>query len=149
MCERSFKWWKKLFLHLFSGLICNSYILYKKSVEKPVSHYQFRLEIVKALILASPGNVGPSSSGRKLSEVPERLNKNFNHFPKYCEARAGAKRQRPLRDCTACNVPKAERQGAKRKQTSFECMHCKVPLCVPDCFLYYHTKVNFKQFLWI
>jgi len=71
--RRTVKWWKKFFMHLFCATLCNSYILYKKSVDRPVCHFEFRTQIVKALLLESPGNPGPSSSGRKLSEVPERL----------------------------------------------------------------------------
>lgn len=43
--RKSVKWWKKLFFHLFCALLTNAYILYRKSVPKPVSHYQFRLQI--------------------------------------------------------------------------------------------------------
>ncbi|XP_035829440.1 piggyBac transposable element-derived protein 4-like [Aplysia californica] len=142
--RRSVKWWRKFFMHLFCATLCNSYILYKKTVRNPVDHFQFRSQIVKSLLLAAPGNPGPSSSGRKLSEVPERLNRNFPHFPKYCEPKPGAKRQKPMRDCVVCNIPKSSRNGCKRTQPSFECKHCKVPLCIPECFEAFHTKLEYK-----
>ena len=139
------KWWKKFFFHLFCAAMSISYLLYKKTVQNPVNHFEFRSEIVKALVFSSPGNPGPSSSGRKLSgEIPDRLNKNFGHFPKYCEPKPGAKRLKPQRDCVVCNVPSKQREGFKRTQTIFECKYCKVPLCIPDCFERYHTKADNK-----
>ncbi|KAK3792998.1 hypothetical protein RRG08_032261 [Elysia crispata] len=70
-----------------------------KSVQKPVSHHQFRLEIVRRLMNEAQNNPGPSSSGRKISNPPERLNLNLGHFPVYMEAKEGAKRKHPSRDC--------------------------------------------------
>ena len=71
--RRTVKWWRKLFTHLLCATLCNSYILYKKSCDKPISHFDFQLSVVKALVLAAPGNPGPSTSGRKLSEIPAGL----------------------------------------------------------------------------
>ena len=143
--RKSVKWWKKFFFHLFVGALCNAYILYQKSVQKPVSHHQFRLEIVRRLMNEAQNNPGPSSSGRKISNPPERLNLNLGHFPVYMEAKEGAKRKHPSRDCVVCNAAYTKRDGYKRKQSTFQCKYCKVPLCVPGCFETYHTKMDYSQ----
>ena len=98
--RKSVKWWKKFFFHLFVGVLCNAYILYQKSV----SHHQFRLQIVRTIMSEAQNNPGPSSSGRKISNPPERLNLNLGHFPVYMEAKEGAKRKHPSRDCVVYNA---------------------------------------------
>ena len=139
------KWCNKIFFHLFFNALCNAYILYRKSVEKPVNHHQFRLEIVRKLMSEAQSNSGPSSSGRKISNPPERLNLLPGHFPVYMEAKEGAKRKHPVRDCVVCDAAYTKKDGNKRKQTSFQCKYCKVPMGVRECFEAYHTKMDFHQ----
>ena len=47
---KSVKRWRYLFWFLLDATIINSFILYKETVEKPMSHLQFRLQLSKELI---------------------------------------------------------------------------------------------------
>ena len=127
----------------------NAYILYRKFCpsEKKLDHYEFRMSVCKSLIAEAPNAPHPSASaGRKLSvEKPGRLTER--HFPDLIPPVPGAKRQRPCRDCKACNPSKRNRHGFKRKQTSFWCPECEVPLCVPECFRVYHTVLHYNAVL--
>ncbi|GFN84337.1 PiggyBac transposable element-derived protein 4-like [Plakobranchus ocellatus] len=67
--RKTVKWWKKLFFHLFCRILTNAYILYKKSVSKPCTHYQFRLQIVRKLMAEATNNPGPSTSSRNFRSL--------------------------------------------------------------------------------
>jgi hypothetical protein len=75
-------------------------------------------------------------------EVLDRL--TGRHFAGHIQPKEGAKKQKPMRDCIVCNLPKAQRAGFKRKQTAFECMQCSKPMCMPLCFERYHTLKDYK-----
>ena len=45
----SVKWWRKLMFWLFEVAIVNSYIMYKMSVNKPLTHVDYRRQIVVSL----------------------------------------------------------------------------------------------------
>ena len=47
MLHRSVKWWRKLFFHMFSLLLNNTYVLHKKFGVKAVAHDVFREHIVE------------------------------------------------------------------------------------------------------
>ena len=147
--RKTAKWYKKLFFHLVNLCVINAYLLYRKfsEDEKKLEHYEFRRSLCEALILEAPNAPKPSASaGRRLTgERPHRLTER--HFPESIPPKPGMKRQRPCRDCVACNPSKKNRQGFKRKQTSYWCPDCKKPLCMPDCFRVYHTVLNYKPVL--
>lgn len=142
------KWSMKLFLHLFSRMLVNSFILSKKGgvqfKNKKRAHINFRQSLVSALLEESAEVPLPGRKGRQV-EPEGRLTER--HFPSYIVAKEGAKRRRPLRDCKACNVNPKQRQGFKRVQTSFMCADCNVALCVPDCFRAWHTYQNYRAVL--
>ena len=44
--RKSRKWWRKLFFWMFEVTVVNSYILYKISIQSPLSHLHYRRSIV-------------------------------------------------------------------------------------------------------
>ena len=127
--HKTSKWYKKLFFQLFSTCAsCDS--------------HDFKVSLVNSLLEDAPEAPKPTSSrGRKpTAEKAARLVER--HFPENIPAKPGAKRQRPCRDCYACNCKKSAREGFKRKQTSFWCPDSEVALFVPDCFSVYHSVQN-------
>ena len=48
--HREFKWWKAVFTDILEIIIVNAYILYKNREEKPLTHKEFRIYIVKHLL---------------------------------------------------------------------------------------------------
>ena len=143
--RKTVKWWRKLFFYLFTSAICNAYCLHQKCTAQPLSHYIFRKKIVRQLILTTPDAPQPVPRGRKAANPPQRL--LGKHKPVYNIAKAGAKRQRPARDCVACNPPSRNRTGFKRKMSTYQCEQCEITLCVPHCFNVYHSVVDYKRVL--
>ena len=47
--RHSIKWWRKLMFWLFEFAIINSYIIYKITVTKPLTHVDYRQQIVTGL----------------------------------------------------------------------------------------------------
>ena len=147
--RKTVKWWKKMFFHLLSLALVNSYILHQKfgsspSLRKKRSHKEFVIALIKELIRDAPNAPKPKQAGRKPSmESLERL--TGHHFARRIQAKAGAKRKNPVRDCVVCNPAKEKRAGFKRKQSAYECEQCQKPMCFPDCFKLYHTKKDIRS----
>ena len=138
------KYWRKLYFYLLNILVCNAFVLHKQfGVNKTLTQYDFRMEIVLALLGEADDVPFPTHRGRKSLVAPARR-LTERHFPSAIPAVATAKRK-PRRDCVACNASKSDRQGFVRGQSSFECLECQVTLCVPDCFREYHTKQDYVQ----
>lgn len=76
----------------------------------------FRIEVIKALLNEAPDAPKPKQAGRKSTvENLDRL--TGRHFANHIQPKEGAKKQKPMRDCIVCNVPKGERVDCKQKQT--------------------------------
>ena len=56
MLHRSVKWWRKLFFHMLSLLLNNTYVLRKTFGVKPLTHDVFLEHIVQYLLNESLGN---------------------------------------------------------------------------------------------
>ncbi|XP_060553795.1 piggyBac transposable element-derived protein 4-like [Ruditapes philippinarum] len=141
--QKSMKWWRKLFLHMFNLMIVNSFILYKiySEDEKKKTHHDFRAEIIASLIQTAPNAPRPKSGGRQTLEPIDRL--TGRHFSCAIEPKPGAKKQAPTRPCVVCNVDRTE-GSRKRKETTFQCKQCHKALCVRNCFERYHTVKNYR-----
>ena len=86
--RKSRKWWRKLFFWMFEVTVVNSYILYKISIQSPLSHLHYRRSVVDSLasrhLSTAPPRPRPGrSSKRPLSSSgnPERFNSRLRHFP--------------------------------------------------------------------
>ena len=80
--QRTMKWWKKVFFHLFSLTVLNAYILYKERTQSPVLHRTFSRELVKKLITSSgiSPSLTPRGRPRRSAEGLTRLQPGY-HFP--------------------------------------------------------------------
>ena len=47
--RRSVKWWRKIFFWIMEVAVVNSYILYKCTVVRPITHLEYRHSVVRAL----------------------------------------------------------------------------------------------------
>ena len=115
------------FFWMFKVTVVNSYILYKISIQSPLSHLHYRRSIVDSLasrhLSITPPHLRPGRpSKRPLSSSgdPERFNSRLRHFPA-----KGATKQ-----CAVCSNTK---QGAR---TAFYCKGCPSHpnLCPDSCF---------------
>jgi len=76
-CEwKTFRWYKKVFIHITQQLLLNAYFLYCKN-ERKISFYEFRLAIIRALLQTSQKEPHPSftASSNQNIHVPEFLPK--------------------------------------------------------------------------
>ena len=139
----------KVFFHLFSLSILNSFIMYKERTWSPVLQRVFRRELVKELVCSS--GISPSSTPRgrprRSVECLTRLQAG-SHFPE--KIQGTGKKTNITRSCVVC-FPAQKRILArveeKRKrpgrESSFQCSVCKVALCNQECFQRYHTVQDY------
>ena len=137
LTKRSYKWWKKVFMHLLLTSVTNAYMLHRSSEAELLTSSDFRLQLAEQLVEGyERRNVmrgRPSSS----EETPLRL--SGRHFLQHCG------KSKP--ECVVCT----KREGGKsvhRKRTSYRCKTCvpSVALCAVPCFEIYHTKLDYRAF---
>ena len=110
MNRRSVKWWKKVFLHLYTLTVVQCHILHNKICvrdgRKPIKLPQFMLNLGQALTqeyFALPGVKKPSGGGRRKSTLGtiDRLCSN-THF--MYDIPPTPNNNRPRRRCQVCSV---------------------------------------------
>lgn len=147
--RRTMKWWKKVFFHLFSLSVLNSYILYKEKTRSPVLQRTFRRELVKELITSSgiSYSLTPRGRPRRSAEGLTRLEAG-RHFPE--KIQGTGKKSNISRSCVVCFPAQKKilaRTGEKRKRSGrescYQCTVCKVALCIQECFQLYHTVQDY------
>ena len=151
MLRRSVKWWRKLFFHMFSLLLNDTFVLHEKFGMKPVTHDVFLEHIVKYLINESMGNATTKIIRKRPAELLTSCRFEGHHYPVHIPKCSGSKIG--SKKCSACNFGKKELKATshtsslKCKLTSYQCDVCKVPLCIEPCFKTYHKLVNYKRSL--
>ncbi|XP_035829688.1 piggyBac transposable element-derived protein 4-like [Aplysia californica] len=148
--RRSLKWWRKLAFYLMDLCLVNAFQLYLKfsPAQKKLTHAEFRKSIVETLVSEAPSARRPTTQGgkrRATTDVPALPRLTERHFSRFIPAAEGSKRSHGARDCVVCNLPAASRKGCKRQQTSHWCQDCNAPLCYPECFILFHTKMDYQQ----
>ena len=135
--RRSVKWWRKVFFWLMEVAVVNSYILYKCSTVRPLSHREYRSSVVRSLATSYVQTAPPRGPGRRprprssRSGDPERLNRQ----PHFMERGS-------QRDCVVCS----HQSGGNRRRTTFFCKTCPShpPLCPAPCYERYQTVEAYK-----
>ena len=136
--RKTLKWWRKVFFWLLDVSVTNSYVLYRDSVQRPLTHVEFRRRLVDSLATRYLSSIPPRprvGRPRKRSRSesdPERLNGRLHLL---------GKREQP-RECVVCSNP----SSGERKRTSFFCKTCteRPSLCPTSCFEAYHTKQHYR-----
>ena len=139
--RRSVKWWRKVFFWLMEVAAVNSYLLYKCTVPKPMTHREFRQSVICSLTLPTIQLVSARAASLHYhhlrlshSGISERLNRH-PHF-------MGKGKQR---DCVVCSHRNIGRRP--RRRTTFFCKTCTShpPLCAIPCFERYHTIEEYRM----
>ena len=153
--RRTIKWWKKVFFHMLSLTILNSWIVYREwcssNGRTPVLQRVFRRELVKQLVKEVEVTPTERSKSRTLTltDHPRRL--NGHHFPSKVPPNDPQKKKVRCRKCAVCfpgerairqmlGLPPVNRPG---RESSYECSTCGVGLCVDPCFRIYHSYKDF------
>lgn len=146
---KTLKWWKKVFFHMLSMVVLNSYIIYKASTTetKPMLFRVFRRKLVSQLVEKSTvaGSIS-KSVGRPSAKNLERL--SGRHF--LSKIQPTGTKQNVTRRCIVCTpaerellLPTGEKRRRPGHDTSYCCEDCNVPLCVTPCFKLYHKYQEF------
>ena len=80
MLCRSVKWWRKLFFHMLSLLLNNTYVLHKKFGVKPLAHDAFLEHIVQYLLNELLGNATKVMRKRP-TEMSTNCRFEGHHYP--------------------------------------------------------------------
>ena len=131
--RRTWKWTKKLFFHLMDLTIVNSYILLSSCGGKKISHRDFRLTLIREMLLRAGLEPRPSMPVGRPAPACTNIARLDTLHNKHWPDRRNIKAR-----CRVCYV-----RGVRREVTS-RCEKCDVALCVDrSCFKDYHTKTNF------
>jgi len=131
MARKGMKVWKKMYFHFVNAMLLNSYILHKKYAEKPLSQYQFRLEVVKTLISSSTAthSLPKLSQWRGSHKATSQLRLISRCFPAHLQCTDA--KLHPKRRCVVCKAK------GLRKETTYWCptchealVRCPMLLCV-------------------
>lgn len=134
-CERkTLRWYKKIFIHVLQMLLVNGHILHNmnnRSLKKPLSLYDFRLQVIESLLAPSEK---PQSIPRP---KPTGSSRTSTHCLSKNEER-DSKNDRKRKLCKVCYAV-----NKKRKFTTFVCSTCpdQPGLCAVDCFNNYHKNI--------
>lgn len=123
--RKSVKWYEKLFFHLVDMTVFNCNIMHMMKSGEKRSLEKFRNELVRGLLT-------------KYS-IPHPKRLVDRHFATKVPLNGGARLR--TRTCFVCSHSKTKER--KRSLSRFECKDCNVGLCVPDCFIEYHTLLHF------
>ena len=121
------KWWRKYFFWLLEVSMVNSYLLYRSSRPKPLSHVEYRKKVMLSLCGGAP------LQRRMIHVQPTREEERLTgrHYLEQGQSR---------RLCVVCS------NNVKKHQTVYFCKTCTnhPPLHVDICFERFHELVNYK-----
>ena len=118
------RYWKTLFFHFIDVAVVNAYILHKECTLNPLSHYEFRENLVRSLCCTATPDysilVGKRQQSTASINVDHRL-----------------VRMKTMRQCVYCSLVHKEKH-----RTTRQCAECEVPLCFQsrDCFTKWHGR---------
>ncbi|UYV82045.1 PGBD5 [Cordylochernes scorpioides] len=138
--QRTMKWWKKLFFHIYGLAIVNSCIIYNKlNPDAKMSLRDFHISICKALCSEANQDIldAQPSSGDQSDRLIGR------HFIRRIKVEGKTYAQRRCKVCAEKGRVTSGKQA--RKDTAYECETCLVPLCLGDCFKLYHTIKDYYK----
>ena len=137
LTKLSYKWWKKVFMHLLLTSVTNAYILRRSSEAELLTGSDFHLQLAEQHVEGCERrNV---MRGRPSSSEENPLRLSGRHFLQHCG------KSKP--ECVVCT----KKEGGKSvnlKRTSYRCKTCvpSVALCAVPCFGIYHTKRDYRAF---
>ncbi|XP_053323867.1 piggyBac transposable element-derived protein 4-like [Spea bombifrons] len=122
-------WYKKVAIYLTQVAMYNTYVLYKKCATGKIYNFlELQLKILRDILFEQ---ANPNVQDENVLRLTGR------HFPSTIPT-TGAK-QKPQKRCRVCY-----KKGI-RKDSRYHCPSCpSLPgLCINECFMIYHTKVDY------
>ena len=132
--RKSMKWYRRVIWRRIEMAILNSFVIYRshQPLDKRVRQIEFSIRLGWwACYSTHSATLRPVI---RSPTVPERL--LGKHFPCKNEVRG--------RCCVCGNKRDVGKKKRRRDtKTSYYCTKCKVHLCVADCFMKFHCRVNY------
>ena len=126
--RKSKRYWLRLFFHLLDVAIGNSYQLYRHECERlgmrPVSHMEFRLELIEKLLAVSKRKYCSGYDSRIVDSCVG-----------VCQL-VGVEAVQLKRG--RCHLCVREKKRSEQRHTVYACSVCRVSLCKSDCFVRHH-----------
>ena len=130
--RKTVKWWRKVLFWAIEVGIVNSYLLYKQIVKPPLTHLQYRRQLILSLCDTLPtGNI----RRQLMHPLPTEERFQGRHY-----LQTGSSRRR----CLVCGTSKS---GERKKVTIYFCTTCSNhPALHPvPCFRRYHELRDYLQ----
>ena len=127
------KWYQTVFHRVREVALTNTYIVYSKSVDKPVSPQCFREQVIIGLL----DGFLPGVARAPQNATPKPVRLTERHF-------LGTAKGQP--DCTVCSS--RIKECWKRIQTKWLCKQCNLPMCAEICFEIFHTRKDTQRAIW-
>ena len=131
-------------------VILNAHILHKKYSDSKITHWQFRIELVKHML--SNARQQPWGIVPVPYPVDSPLCPVDKDFIEPIPGQEGGKRKHQSCACFICNVSKEALSDAglgdsykPKKYTSYWCSICKCVLCIDPIFRLYHTEKDYTS----
>ena len=139
--RKTVRWYSKLFFHLVDVCVLNAYNMWLIRTGERMKLRNFSYKLVYQM-LQKYGQIQSTIKGRKLVEVPDRLQASAyisRHHLQNMEDPSGKRKSKQL----ACGVCKKTTTRPKMtRKTSTWCPECNMPMCM-SCFPDYHSKKDF------
>ena len=137
LLRKSYKWYKKLVLHLISQVILNGHKIFQKHTGYTGDFLSFLHIIITELLLSTP-----KLNLNKNIHIPDTiLRLTGQHFPEQRKADENAKDKRPSKKCRVCYAKGFRSNKGQPLKTVYICKSCpsQPGLHVDGCFEIYHN----------
>ena len=133
--QKTVKWYKKLFFHLFDITVQNSYAMFKMKNEKKLELSEFRLQLARELT-EEYRSKRPQMSGRLSTEPPLRL--TARHFISFIPGNNVQK------CCFVCNhtVKREKSEAIQDFIAQIVMFHCAIPTVSKNIILWKFSDVQ-------
>ena len=125
-------------MHLIHLAKVQVYILYKESVRKPKSQYEFTKDLIRQLVGNAP--MKKSFTRRNPPELERLTGRHFiTHVP------STKNKKYAQRHCHVCSFRDPSKENRYlRKDTRFMCEQCDLAMCFEPCFKIFRTRKDYK-----
>ena len=134
--RRTWKWWRKLWIHLLNMAIRNAYILNNTFGTEKMSHNEYRHYLARKLL--GIDTLGPPPGTTLMAPI----NTQGGHYPDRLPHSETTQKIK-TRICVLCKTTSKNHPGAgiRKRSTTIQCDSCEVPLCIYPCFALFHKQM--------
>ncbi|XP_044745115.1 piggyBac transposable element-derived protein 4 [Coccinella septempunctata] len=130
--RKTIRWHKKVLFRLLDISVWNSFLLYRKGLQKKIKMVEFREALILSLIEIDINETGRIFTKQRAST--SNLPAGEQHFPAEIPVTEHSRRKHAFLKCRQCT------KEGRRRETRYRCEHCEdnPPLCPAPCFKLWH-----------